>query len=61
MISPSPRHVESVADVWLPLVCETCENEIDLIDESPERGLCRHCGVAFLLDTGVTRERRRVG
>ena len=32
------------------LVCETCESEVDLPDEHAERGVCRQCGIAFLVD-----------
>lgn len=48
-------------DLDLGLLCETCESEIDLLDDSPDRGVCRHCGVAFRFDTGSGRTERRAG
>ncbi|MGJ9412783.1 hypothetical protein ACHAAC_08730 [Aeromicrobium sp. CF4.19] len=40
------------------LTCDTCEGEIDVPDEHADLGLCRACGVAFLLDV---REARQAG
>lgn len=40
----------SLAVLGLAIVCDTCESEIDLMDDAAERGVCRHCGMAFLLD-----------
>lgn len=37
------------------MVCETCESEIDVPDEHAELGVCRHCGIAFLLDVREAR------
>lgn len=37
-------------DLDLGLFCETCESEIDLLDDAPDRGVCRHCGIAFRFD-----------
>jgi hypothetical protein len=34
----------------LAVICETCESEIDVLDDVAGRGVCRHCGIAFLLD-----------
>jgi hypothetical protein len=42
---------ESLADLGLALVCETCECEIDFPDGlASEVGICRQCGMAFLVD-----------
>lgn len=41
---------ESIDLVGLDLVCETCESEIDFPDDSADSGVCRHCGLAFLVD-----------
>ena len=41
---------ESLVDEGLHPVCETCESEIDFPDEvSSEVGICRQCGMAFLV------------
>ena len=40
---------ESLVDLGLAMVCETCESEIE-IDVEASEGLCRQCGLAFLLD-----------
>ena len=34
----------------LDIVCETCESDIDFPDEYADLGVCRQCGVAFLID-----------
>lgn len=41
---------DSLVDLGLALVCETCECEIDFTDELSDVGLCRQCGIAFLVD-----------
>ena len=38
----SPRGMDTV--------CETCESDIDSPDEYADLGVCRQCGVAFLID-----------
>ena len=38
----SPRGMDTV--------CETCESDIDFPDEYADLGVCRQCGVAFLID-----------
>ena len=41
---------ESLTDLGLALVCETCQSEIDFPDEvASEVGICRQCGIAFLV------------
>ena len=41
---------ESLVDEGLHMVCETCESEIDFPDEiASEVGICRQCGIAFLV------------
>lgn len=40
---------ESLIDLGLAVACETCESEIEL-DASSSEGLCRQCGLSFLLD-----------
>lgn len=43
------RH--SLAHIGLALVCETCDGEIDLPDDlDAGTGICRQCGIAFLVD-----------
>jgi hypothetical protein len=42
----------------LSVVCETCESDIDFPDDSTaETCVCRHCGMAFLIDAPAIRER----
>jgi hypothetical protein len=42
---------ESLSDLGLALVCETCECEIDFPDDlASEVGICRQCGMAYLVD-----------
>ena len=46
---------ESLVDLGLALVCETCECEIDFPDATTaEVGVCRECGIAFLVDAVMT-------
>jgi hypothetical protein len=46
---------ESLVDLGLALVCETCECEIDFPDATAtEVGVCRECGIAFLVDVAST-------
>jgi hypothetical protein len=41
---------DSLIDSGLTMVCETCETEIDFPDEvASEVGICRQCGMAFLV------------
>lgn len=42
--------IDSLVSFGLAVMCEACESEIDLIEDSADHGICRHCGVAFLLD-----------
>jgi hypothetical protein len=45
---------ESLVDQGLALVCETCECEIDFPDDrASDVGICRECGIAFLMDAPV--------
>ena len=39
-----------LASVGLAIVCETCESDIDFPDDYADIGVCRQCGVAFLID-----------
>ncbi|MGI9084594.1 MAG: hypothetical protein ACR2FE_04805 [Aeromicrobium sp.] len=42
---------ESLIDLGLVLVCATCESEIDFTaDLVTEIGMCRQCGMAFLVE-----------
>jgi hypothetical protein len=42
----------------LSIVCETCENDIDFPDDiTAETCICRHCGIAFLVDPPARSER----
>ena len=38
----SPRGMDTV--------CETCESDIDFPDDYADLGICRQCGIAFLID-----------
>ncbi|MEJ7635422.1 hypothetical protein [Aeromicrobium sp.] len=53
------RH--SLAHIGLALACETCEGEIDLPEDlTSGNGICRQCGIAFLVDAPyVTTDRAR--
>ena len=43
---------ESLYDLGLALVCETCESEIDFPDDlASDVGICHQCGVAFLVES----------
>ena len=42
----SPRGMDTV--------CETCESDIDFPDDYADIGVCRQCGVAFLVDADPT-------
>jgi hypothetical protein len=47
------------AHIGLVLVCETCDGEVDLPDELESgTGLCRQCGIAFVVDAPYAAERR---
>jgi hypothetical protein len=42
---------DSLLHQGLAIVCETCESEIDFtVDRSDEVGVCRQCGLAFLVE-----------
>jgi len=45
---------DSLVEQGLALVCETCECEIDFPDDHAEVGVCRQCGVAFLLEVSTS-------
>ena len=34
------------------VVCETCESDLDFADDFSDTGVCRQCGIAFLIDDG---------
>ena len=40
---------ESLIELGLAVVCETCESEIEL-GADPAEGICRQCGLAFLIE-----------
>jgi hypothetical protein len=49
---------ESLVDLGLALVCETCECEIDFPDATTaDVGVCRECGIAFLVDRSAASSR----
>ena len=51
---------DSLVDLGLALMCDTCESEIDFPDElSSEMGICRQCGMAFLVETPAERSGTR--
>ena len=39
-----------LASAGLSIVCETCESDIDFPDDFADIGVCRQCGLAFLID-----------
>lgn len=42
---------DGLTSYGLSTVCETCEGDIDFPDDSTaEACVCRHCGMAFLID-----------
>jgi hypothetical protein len=51
---------ESLVDLGLAVTCETCESEIEL-DATSCEGLCRQCGLSFLLDGPATSAGGRSG
>ena len=52
----------SLRSLGLMLLCEVCEAEIDLPDNLVEgTGICRHCGIAFILDAPYAADRERRG
>ena len=52
---------DSLIDLGPALVCETCECEIDFADDlASEVGICRQCGVAFLVEAPA-RSRKLTG
>ena len=50
---------ESLVDLGLAVTCETCESEIEL-GATPSEAVCRHCGLAFLLDVAARPESTRI-
>jgi hypothetical protein len=53
---------DSLVDQGLDLVCETCQSEIDFPDElASEVGICRTCGMAFLVEIPAQRSGTRSG
>ncbi len=48
---------DSLVDLGLSLVCETCESEIDFTGAA-DAGICRQCGLAFLVEApGCARDK----
>jgi hypothetical protein len=42
---------DGLTSYGLSTVCETCESDIDFPDDlTVETCVCRHCGMAFLVD-----------
>lgn len=42
---------DGLTSYGLSIVCETCEGDIDFPDDiTAETCVCRHCGMAFLID-----------
>ncbi len=54
-VGPTVGHMnpDSLLNLGLAVVCETCESEIEVLDDAADHGVCRHCGVAFLLDADL--------
>ena len=50
----------SLIDLGLATACETCESEIEFSADSAE-GLCRKCGLSFLLDETIIRTGEQAG
>lgn len=53
---------QALAHIGLALVCEACDGEVELPDDLERgTGLCRQCGLVFLVDapySTTTRSRR---
>jgi hypothetical protein len=46
----------SLRHIGLGLTCETCDGEIELPDDlEAGTGICRQCGIAFLVDAPYER------
>lgn len=42
---------DGLTSYGLSIVCQTCEADIDFPDDqTTETCVCRHCGIAFLID-----------
>ena len=51
---------DSLIDAGLALVCETCESEIEFAEDlESEVGICRECGLAFLVQAPAARSSSR--
>jgi hypothetical protein len=49
-----------LSSLGLSTVCETCESDIDFPDDFADVGVCRHCGIAFLIDAPAASPQTRV-
>jgi len=46
----------------LSILCETCESVVDFPDDNTaQTGICRQCGIAFLIDANPTPLHERSG
>jgi predicted amidophosphoribosyltransferase len=45
---------ESLVELGLAVICETCESEIEP-GTDPAEGICRQCGLAFLVEPDAVR------
>jgi hypothetical protein len=41
---------DGVTSAGLSIVCEACECALDFNDDFTDIGICRQCGIAFLVD-----------
>lgn len=51
-MTPAQLHLE------IMLICEICDGEVDVRDDR-ETAQCRHCGIAFMVDSPEVDERLR--
>lgn len=50
---------QSLAHIGLAMVCEACNGEIELPEDLESgSGMCRQCGIAFLVDAPYPVSRR---
>lgn len=41
---------DGLTTLGLSVTCEACESDLDFVDAFAEVGVCRQCGIAFLVD-----------
>ena len=50
--------VAGLSSLGMDTVCETCESDLDFPDDHAELGVCRQCGLAFLIDAPASASAR---